>query len=89
MYFIMWVALGVLVGRMASLFTGNQEGTILDILVGIIGSVVAGFLMTPLLNIIPVNQNPFNFPAMLVSIVGAASLLVVLNLLRRRGYRLQ
>jgi uncharacterized membrane protein YeaQ/YmgE (transglycosylase-associated protein family) len=89
MNFIMWLAVGVIVGRVASLFIGTQEGIVLDIIVGIIGAFVAGFVVTPLLGISMINQNPFNFPATLVSVGGAVILLAVLNIFRQRGYRLR
>ena len=42
MNFIMWLAVGVIVGRLASLFIGTREGIVLDIIVGIVGAFVAG-----------------------------------------------
>ena len=89
MNFIMWLAVGVIVGRVASLFIGTREGIVLDIIVGIVGAFVAGLVVTPLLGISTVNQNPFNFPAKLVSVGGAVILLTVLNIFRQRGYRLR
>ena len=61
----------------------------LDIIVGIVGAFVAGLVVTSLLGISTFNQNPFNVPALLVSIGGAVSLLVVLNIFRQRGYHLR
>jgi len=89
MNFIMWLVIGAVVGRVASLFMGTREGLVLDIIVGIVGAVVAGLVATPLFGIITINQNPFNFPAMLVAIGGAVTLLTILNLFRRRGFRLR
>lgn len=89
MNFIMWLVVGGLVGRVASSFMGTREGLILDIIVGIVGAVAAGLVATPLLGTIIINPNPFNFPAMLVAVGGAVSLLAVLNLFRRRGFRLR
>ena len=85
----MWLVVGAIVGRVASLFIGTREGVVLDIIVGIVGAVVAGLVVTPLLGISTINQNPFNFPAMLVSVGGAVTLLAVLNIFRQRGYRLR
>ena len=66
-----------------------EEGMVLDIIVGIVGAFLAGLLVAPLLGISPINQNPFNFPAVLVSAGGAVILLVILNLFRQRGYHLR
>jgi uncharacterized membrane protein YeaQ/YmgE (transglycosylase-associated protein family) len=85
----MWLVIGAIVGRVASSFIGTREGIILDIIAGIVGAVVAGLVVTPLLGISTINQNPFNFPAMLVSVGGAVILLAVLNLFRQRGYHLR
>ena len=89
MNFIMWLVIGVIVGRMASLFIGTREGIVLDIIVSVIGAFVAGLVVSPLLGISQISQNPFNFPAMLVSAGGAVVLLAVLNLFRQRGFRLR
>ena len=89
MNFIMWLAVGFIVGRAASLVIGTREGILLDIIVGIVGAFVAGLVVTPLLGISTVNLNPFNFAALLVSVGGAVSLLAVLNIFRRRGYHLR
>ena len=88
-FILMWLGVGVIVGRLASLVTGTREGILLDIIVGIIGSVVAGLMMSPLLGNSPINQNPFNFLAMLISVGGAVILLAVLNSFRQRGYHLR
>ena len=88
MNLIMWLVVGAIVGRVASLLIGTKNSLIVDIIVGIIGAFVAGLLVTPLLGVSTINQNPFNFPAMLVSAGGAVILLMVLYLFRRRGYRL-
>ena len=89
MNFLMWLAVGAIVGRVASSFIGTREDVILDIIVGIVGAVVAGLVVTPLLGISTINQNPFNFPAMLVSGGGAVTLLSVINIFRQRGHRLR
>lgn len=89
MNFIMWLVVGALVGWAASLVMGTRDGLVLDVIVGIIGAFIAGFVLTPLVGISTINQNNFSFPAMLVAVGGALILLVILNLFRRRGYRLR
>jgi uncharacterized membrane protein YeaQ/YmgE (transglycosylase-associated protein family) len=89
MNFIMWLVVGAIAGKVASLLTGTREGLVLDVIAGIVGAFVAGLVLTPLLGISTVNQNNFSFPAVLVAVGGAVILLAVLNLFRRRGYRLR
>jgi uncharacterized membrane protein YeaQ/YmgE (transglycosylase-associated protein family) len=59
MNFILWLIIGGILGWIASLImhTDAQQGIFLNIVVGIIGAVVAGLLLTPLLGIGTINQN--------------------------------
>jgi uncharacterized membrane protein YeaQ/YmgE (transglycosylase-associated protein family) len=85
MNFVIWIVLGAVVGWLASVImkTSGQQGLILDIVVGIVGSIVAGYLITPLLGISTINQGNFSIPALLVSLAGAVILLFVVRLVRR------
>ena len=51
--------------------------------VGILGAVLGGWLISPLLGVGTINEDNFSLPALLVSFVGAAILLAVVNLFRR------
>jgi uncharacterized membrane protein YeaQ/YmgE (transglycosylase-associated protein family) len=64
---------------------GTRENLLVNIIVGILGALVAGMVLTPLLGIDTINQNNFSLPAMLMSVVGAVILSVVLTLFRRPG----
>lgn len=83
--FIVWIIAGAIIGWIASMImrTNGQQGTILDIIVGIVGAFVAGLVLTPLLGIGTINQNNFSLPALLVSLLGAVILLAVVKLFRR------
>jgi uncharacterized membrane protein YeaQ/YmgE (transglycosylase-associated protein family) len=85
MNFIIWLIVGAIVGWVASSLMRQPEGLLMNIIVGIVGAFIAGYVLTPYLGISTINQNNFSIPAMVVSIGGAIILLVVLNLLRRRG----
>ena len=89
MNFIIWLIVGAIVGWVANSLMGTREGLLINIIVGIVGAFVAGIVLTPLLGISTINQNNFSLPAMLVSVGGAVILLAVLNLFRRRGFRLR
>ena len=85
MNFIIWLAVGAIVGWVANWLMGTRDGLLVNIIVGMVGAFVAGLVLTPLLGIGTINQNPVSLPAMLVSVGGAIILLTVLNLFRRRG----
>ena len=51
--------------------------------VGILGAVPGGWPISPLLGVGTINEDNFSLPALLVSFVGAAILLAVVNLFRR------
>ena len=89
MNFILWIILGGLLGWIASLImrTNAQQGLFLNIVVGIIGALVAGFVLTPLFGIGTINQNNFSLPALLISLLGAIILLAIVNLFRRGTVR--
>jgi uncharacterized membrane protein YeaQ/YmgE (transglycosylase-associated protein family) len=89
MNFILWLIIGGILGWVASLImrTDAQQGIFLNIVVGIIGAMVAGFLLTPLLGIGTINQNNLSLPALFVSLLGAIILLAIVNLFRRGTVR--
>ena len=82
---IIWLIVGGVVGWLASLImrTDGQQGIILNIVVGIVGSVIANFV----LNREGINADPMNMMAILYSLLGAIILLAVVNLVRRGSVR--
>lgn len=89
MNLIIWLIVGGILGWLASLVMGTdrQQGLILNILVGIGGALIAGFVLTPLLGVGTINQNDFSLAGLIVSFVGALILLAVVNLFRRGSVR--
>ncbi len=85
MNFIIWLVVGGIIGWLASMVmkTDAQQGVILNVVVGIIGAMLGGWLISPLVGVGTINQNNFSLPAMLVSLVGAVILLAIVNLFRR------
>ena len=82
---LLWIILGAAAGWIASIVMGTngQQGLILDIVVGIVGALLAGWFLTPLLGVGTINQGNFSLPALLVSLVGAIILLAIVRLVRR------
>lgn len=81
--FIGWLVLGALAGWIASLImrTNRQQGCLTDIIVGIIGAFLGGFIFDQL-DIGP-QATGLNLPSLLVAVVGAVVLLFVIKLIQR------
>jgi uncharacterized membrane protein YeaQ/YmgE (transglycosylase-associated protein family) len=87
--FIIWIIVGGLIGWVASLImrTDAQQGTLLNIVVGIIGAFLAGLVLTPLFGSGTINQGDFSLSGLLISLLGAIILLAIVNLFRRGTVR--
>lgn len=87
--FIIWLIVGGLVGWLASMVmkTDGQQGLILNIVVGIVGALLAGWFLSPLLGVSTINQNNFSLSGLLISFVGAIILLAIVNLFSRGRMR--
>ncbi len=89
MNFILWLIVGGIIGWIASMImrTDAQQGIFLNIVVGIIGALLAGWLITPLVGGSTINQGNFSLSGLLISLVGAIVLLAIVNLFRRGRVR--
>ena len=79
---ILWIIFGGLVGWIASLIMGTdaKQGIVLNIIVGVIGAIVGGWLMSFFGK---VGVTGFNFYSFLVAIIGAVVLIAIVKMLRR------
>lgn len=89
MNLILWLIVGGVIGWLASILmkTNGQQGMVLNVIVGVVGAMLAGWFLSPLVGVGTINQNNFSLPALLVSFVGAAVLLAIANLFRRASAR--
>jgi len=89
MNFLVWIAVGGLLGWLASrmMNTDAQQGVLLNVVVGIVGALLAGFLLTPLFGVGTINMGDFSAAGLLISLLGAVILLAVVNLVRRGAPR--
>jgi uncharacterized membrane protein YeaQ/YmgE (transglycosylase-associated protein family) len=89
MNFIIWLIVGGFIGWVASMImrTNAEQGALLNIIVGIIGAMLGGWLISPLVGAGTINQSDFSLGGLLVSLVGAIILLAVVNLFRRGRVR--
>ena len=67
--------------------TDAQQGVILNVVVGIIGAMLGGWLLAPLFGTGTINQNDFSLAGLGVSLLGAIILLAIVNLIRRGSPR--
>jgi len=81
MNIIVYLIVGAIVGYVASLImhTNSQQGLLMDIVVGVVGAFLAGFLISPLLGIGTIND-AITLPTVLVSLLGAIVLLAIYKL---------
>jgi uncharacterized membrane protein YeaQ/YmgE (transglycosylase-associated protein family) len=85
MVIILWLAMGALVGWIASLIMGTdrQQGTVINIVVGIVGASVGGLLFR-MLGLDDANINDVWTPySVLVSVIGAVVVIGLVQLIRR------
>lgn len=77
---LLWIIFGAVAGWIASMIMGtSSQGTLADIVMGIIGSVVGGFLM----NLIGKSGvTGFNVNSLIVAVVGAMVVIFVGRKLR-------
>ena len=86
MSFILWIIVGGLLGWIASMVmkTNDQQGLILNIVVGIVGAFLGGLLIAPLVGTGTINRGDFSLGSLVVSLLGAIILLAIVNVFRRR-----
>jgi len=82
---IIWLVVGGLIGWVASMImrTDGQQGVILNVVVGIVGATLGGWIISPLVGVPTINQDVFSIGALVVSLLGAVILLGIVNMVRR------
>jgi uncharacterized membrane protein YeaQ/YmgE (transglycosylase-associated protein family) len=81
MSFLAWIVLGLVAGFIGSKIVNKTgEGILLDIVLGIVGAVVGGWLFN---TFGAVGVTGLNLYSLLVAVVGAVVLLVVYHAIRR------
>jgi len=87
MNLIIILAVGGILGWVASMIVGGGGGILMNIIVGIVGALIAGFLLNPLIGGGNIMTGDLSMSAILVSLLGAIVLLLGLNLIRRGSVR--
>ncbi len=89
MNIILILIIGGILGWLASLVmrTSAQQGILLNIVVGVVGAILGGLLISPLLGNAPITAGSFDIGSLVVSFLGALILLAIVNLFRRGSVR--
>lgn len=86
---IIALVVGGIIGWLASIVmrTDAQQGILLNIVVGIVGSLLGGLLLSPFLGGSNLLSGSLDIRTLLVSLLGAIILLAIVNLFRRGRVR--
>ncbi len=82
MGWLAWIIVGAIAGWLASMVMKTPLGLLMDIVVGIVGAIIGGFLMNAIGS---PGVTGFNLWTVLVAFVGAVVLLGLIRLFSRRG----
>jgi uncharacterized membrane protein YeaQ/YmgE (transglycosylase-associated protein family) len=77
---ILWIIFGALVGWIASAIMKTNDGVLMDIVIGIVGAVLGGWIMSLLGQ---GGVSGFNLYSFIVAVVGAVVLIAIVKALRR------
>jgi uncharacterized membrane protein YeaQ/YmgE (transglycosylase-associated protein family) len=83
---ILIIIIGGLIGWIASKIMGTdpEQGILLNVVVGIVGALLAGFLLNPLIGGGNILSGDFSISALLLSLVGAVALIWIVKLVRSK-----
>lgn len=81
MNILLWIILGAIAGWVASLIVKSDQGILLDIIVGIVGAFIGGFIFNAFG---AAGVTGFNIYSILVAIVGAVVLLFIVKAVTSR-----
>ena len=83
MTILSWIVVGLIAGFLAGVVVkGGGFGLIGDIIVGILGGLLGGWISVNLLHL--GSMTGINLPSILIAFVGAVILLLIIRLIRRR-----
>jgi uncharacterized membrane protein YeaQ/YmgE (transglycosylase-associated protein family) len=83
MNIIILLVVGGLIGLVASKIMGGPGGIVMDIVIGIVGALLAGFLLNPLIGGGNIMTGDLSLSSILVSLLGAIILLAIVRLFTR------
>jgi len=87
MQVVVWLIAGGVVGWVAGLLMKRRDGLLLNIIIGIVGSILGGWFIAPLVGVTTIDQGTFTLASVVVSLAGAIILLAIVNIGRRGRMR--
>lgn len=81
MDFLIWLFVGGAIGWLASMWmrTPDPQSVFRNVGVGVVGAMLGGWFIAPLTGVGTIDQGNFSLPDLIVSFLGAAILLAVVN----------
>jgi len=88
-HILTWLAVGALIGWVAGLLMRNNDdqGVFVNVLVGVLGALVAGWIVAPYFGLHAGDPRVLDFGALSIALVGAVLALAVLSFVRSRRRR--
>ncbi len=83
MSIILWIVFGAIAGWIASMLMGSGGGLLSDIIVGIIGAILGGAIMTMLGQ---GDVSGFNLYSLMVAVLGSVILIAIMRFVRRGSH---
>lgn len=84
MNIVIWLVVGGVIGWAASLLMGTdgRQGVILNVVVGIVGAALGGWLFGSAFSTSTINEGNLSIGGIVVSLLGAVILIAILKFLR-------
>jgi uncharacterized membrane protein YeaQ/YmgE (transglycosylase-associated protein family) len=79
---LLWIVFGALAGWIASMIMQSSGGLLWDIVVGIVGAVIGGFIMNALGES---GVGGFNLYSLIVAVIGSCVLIAIVRAVRRNN----
>jgi uncharacterized membrane protein YeaQ/YmgE (transglycosylase-associated protein family) len=81
MNILIYLVVAAIIGWVATELMHDRSNLLLNIVVAVVGAFLAGYLLSPILNIGTIND-AITIPTMLVTLLGAVILLAIIRLFR-------
>jgi uncharacterized membrane protein YeaQ/YmgE (transglycosylase-associated protein family) len=79
---ILWIIIGIVAGWLAERIMNRNHGLLTNLVVGLVGALIGGFLFT---NLLGLDLGPEWLNALVFATIGAVILLFILGLVKRGG----